>query len=65
MHDHEVLTVADIARWLRISPNMVYGLVHENKLPHFRVGKCIRFDAEVIEDWIKRNSCDQPGDSDE
>jgi excisionase family DNA binding protein len=38
-----LLTVADVARRLRISKATVYRLVAEGKLPHVRVGNSIRF----------------------
>jgi len=38
-----LLTVAEVARGLRVSRAMVYRLVAEGKLPHVRIGNAIRF----------------------
>jgi excisionase family DNA binding protein len=38
-----LLTVADVARMLRLSKASVYRLVAEGKLPHVRIGNAIRF----------------------
>jgi excisionase family DNA binding protein len=38
-----LLTVADVARALRLSKATVYKLVAEGKLPHVRIGNQIRF----------------------
>ena len=38
-----MLTVADVARMLRVSKATVYKLVTEGTLPHVRVGNAIRF----------------------
>jgi excisionase family DNA binding protein len=38
-----LLTVAEMARRLRMSKATVYKLVAEGKLPHVRVGNAIRF----------------------
>jgi excisionase family DNA binding protein len=38
-----LLTVAEIARRLRVSRATVYKLVGEGKLPHMRIGNQIRF----------------------
>jgi excisionase family DNA binding protein len=38
-----LLTVADVARALRLSRATVYKLVAEEKLPHVRIGNTIRF----------------------
>jgi excisionase family DNA binding protein len=38
-----LLTVAQVARTLRLSKASVYKLVAERKLPHVRIGNAIRF----------------------
>ncbi len=38
-----MLTVADVARMLRLSKATVYRLAAEGKLPHVRIGNAIRF----------------------
>lgn len=38
-----MLTVADVARMLRVSKASVYKLVVEGRLPHVRIGNAIRF----------------------
>jgi excisionase family DNA binding protein len=38
-----LLTVAEVARRLRVSRATVYKLVAEGKLPHVRIGNAIRF----------------------
>ena len=62
MLDREVLTVPEAAARLRISKNKVYDMVARKQLPHFRVGNCIRFLGDVLDEWMRRQ---QTGDTDD
>jgi excisionase family DNA binding protein len=42
-----LLTVADVARRLRLSRATVYKLVAEGRLAHVRIGNSIRFPPDV------------------
>ncbi len=46
-----VLTVRELAGYLRIHQGTVYRLLREQKLPAFRVGSDWRFNREEIERW--------------
>jgi excisionase family DNA binding protein len=47
-----VLTVRELAGYLRVHQATVYRLLREQKLPAFRVGADWRFNREVIERWM-------------
>ncbi len=47
-----VLTVRELAGYLRIHQATVYRLLREQKLPAFRVGSDWRFNREEIERWM-------------
>ena len=44
----EVLTVPEVAKLLRIGKNAVYDLVGQGLIPHWRLGKHIRFRKSAI-----------------
>ena len=52
MFSDTVLTVPDVATFLRISKPSVYKLIHEGGLPAFKVGKHYRFMQEEVQDWV-------------
>ena len=51
--DNNVLTITDVATFLRIPKSSVYKLVHEGGLPSFKVGKHFRFVEGEVQDWME------------
>jgi excisionase family DNA binding protein len=49
-----VLTVRELAGYLRVHQTTVHRLLREHKLPAFRVGADWRFNREEIERWMIR-----------
>jgi DNA binding domain, excisionase family len=54
--NHEVMTVSEVAAYLRIKEKTAYRLVAEGKLPGFKVGGSWRFMRDEIEQWIREQS---------
>jgi excisionase family DNA binding protein len=51
-----LLTVGQVARYLKIDKFTVYRLVSQKKLPAFKVGSQWRFKRKMIEAWLMKNS---------
>lgn len=49
----EVLTVKELAMYLRCSESKIRNLVRDNAIPNFRIGAKINFNKEAINNWIK------------
>jgi excisionase family DNA binding protein len=47
-----VLTVADAARFLRISESVVRRLIRERRIPHFRIDGRYLLYRPAVESWI-------------
>ncbi len=52
--DGSIMTVHDIAMYLRLSEAKVYKLAKEGQLPALRVGKSWRFRKDLIDEWMRR-----------
>ncbi len=51
-----MLTVKQVAERLNIAPCVVYRLKDApDGLRAYRIGRCVRFEAEEVEEYIKRN----------
>ncbi|GAB4458702.1 MAG: hypothetical protein Kow0070_12710 [Anaerolineales bacterium] len=51
-----ILTVREVAAYLRLSQAKVYRLAKEGSLPVFRVGKAWRFRKDLLDEWLVRQS---------
>lgn len=48
-----VVTVAEIARLLRVRPNLVYTMHRRGEIPGGRrVGRSIRFSRKIVLEWL-------------
>jgi excisionase family DNA binding protein len=50
----EVMTVGEVAELLQVSTWSVYELVKSGELPHFKVGRSVRFVRGEIVGWMLR-----------
>lgn len=49
-----IMTVRDVAEYLRVSEAKVYRLAKDGELPVFRIGKAWRFRKDLLDDWLSR-----------
>ena len=49
----EILTLKEVADYLKLTEKTAYRLAAEGKLPGFKVGGSWRFKREDIEKWIE------------
>jgi excisionase family DNA binding protein len=45
---NKLLTVKEVASWLKVSPSTVNRLVVRGEMPHFKVGEGYRMDLDVL-----------------
>ena len=50
-HAVKVLTVNELAEYLRVHRSTIYGLLKKGLLPGFKIGSDWRFNVEVIDEW--------------
>jgi excisionase family DNA binding protein len=46
-----VLTLDEVANYLRVHPSTVYRLLKKKRIPAFKVGSDWRFNLESIDHW--------------
>jgi excisionase family DNA binding protein len=51
---NSLLTVHDLAGYLRLSEAKVYRMANAGLVPACRVGNSWRFKKDVIDDWIRK-----------
>ncbi|RMH09236.1 MAG: helix-turn-helix domain-containing protein [Nitrospirae bacterium] len=54
MFNDAILTIDDVAAFLKIPKSSVYKLIHEAGLPAHRVGKHFRLVQGEVTEWLKQ-----------
>ena len=52
--DDQILTLKEVAAYLKLAEKTAYRLASEGKLPGFKVGGSWRFKREDLEAWIEQ-----------
>ena len=56
MPNDDIMTVKELADYLKIAEKTAYRFASQGKVPGFKVGSAWRFKKEEIDAWIKRQS---------
>ncbi|MBB6521044.1 methylation-associated defense system helix-turn-helix domain-containing protein MAD1 [Pseudoteredinibacter isoporae] len=54
----EILTLKEVAEYLKLAEKTAYRLAAEGKLPGFKVGGSWRFKREDVQSWIESQKTD-------
>ncbi|HEB0853247.1 helix-turn-helix domain-containing protein [Citrobacter werkmanii] len=52
--DDQILTIKEVAAYLKLAEKTAYRLASEGKLPGFKVGGSWRFKKNDLEQWIEK-----------
>jgi excisionase family DNA binding protein len=52
----QILTIKDVAEYLKVADRTIYRLAAAKKIPAFKVGGTWRFSRADIDEWIRRQS---------
>lgn len=58
----DVLTLNEVAEYLRIPRSTAYKLAQEGKIPGQKVGRHWRFRKETVQSWLDRRQTSDPAE---
>jgi excisionase family DNA binding protein len=47
--------ISEISEYLNLKPSTIYAMVAEKRIPHFRIGRLVRFKKSEIDLWMEGN----------
>jgi excisionase family DNA binding protein len=53
------IDVDELAKFLKLKKQTAYHFVATQNIPHYRVGRLLRFKLSEIEEWMNRNKSEQ------
>lgn len=51
--DSEILTIKEVAEYLKVNERTIYRLANKGEIPAFKVGNNWRFDRAKIAQWME------------
>lgn len=54
----DILTITEVAEYLKVAERTLYRLTAAKKIPAFKVGGTWRFSRADIDQWIKRQTAE-------
>jgi excisionase family DNA binding protein len=60
--DTDIMTIREVAEYLKLTEKTTYRLVSEGELPGFKVGGSWRFKRKDLEKWITSQKNTAAGD---
>ena len=55
-NEGEILTIREVAAYLKVTERTIYRLAAEKKIPAFKVGGTWRFPRSEIDQWIRQQT---------
>ena len=52
MSDNEIMTLEEVAAYLRLKPQTIYTWAQEKKIPGAKIGNVWRFKKSIIDVWF-------------
>ena len=54
--ENEIMTVQEVAQYLRLAEATVYKLAQAGEIPGVKVGRAWRFKRELIDEWFREQA---------
>ena len=58
--NNRLLTVRELAEYVRVNPFSVYRWVAQKRIPHLRVGRTLRFRLDDIDEFMRERGHKRP-----
>jgi excisionase family DNA binding protein len=51
-----LLTVDEIATYLKVQPSTIYQWTHQGFIPHIKIGNLVRFRHSQVDEWLGKKA---------
>jgi excisionase family DNA binding protein len=55
MTDSEIMTLEEVAEYLKLTPQTIYTWAQEKRIPAAKLGKEWRFKKSIIDEWFNQH----------
>lgn len=54
--ERRLLTIPEAAQYTGLSPHTLYTMVSQRRIPYVKVGRLVKFDRTMLDQWIKQQT---------
>jgi excisionase family DNA binding protein len=51
-----LLSIDETSKYLGLAPTTLYKMVNQRRIPYVKVGRLLRFDSRLIDDWLTEHT---------
>jgi excisionase family DNA binding protein len=51
-----ILTIPEVARYLKMSKSKIYRLLSKNEIPHIKIGRNVRIRQTDLRIWVEKQT---------
>jgi excisionase family DNA binding protein len=51
-----LMTIQEMAEFTGLSIQTLYKMVNQRRIPYVKVGRLLRFESQLIDEWLKANT---------
>jgi excisionase family DNA binding protein len=51
-----ILTIPEVARYLKMSKSKIYSLVSREEIPHLKIGRNVRIRSKDLQAWMEKRT---------
>ncbi len=51
-----ILTIPEVARYLKMSKSKIYRLLSKNEIPHIKIGRNVRIRQADLRIWVEKQT---------
>ena len=56
LSENTILTIPEVARYLKMSKSKIYDLVSKKEIPHIKIGRNVRIRQTDLQIWMEKQT---------
>ena len=57
--NQNLISINEMAKKLSVPISWIYQRTRTGEIPHYKIGKYVRFDEEMVWEWIKKQNASE------
>lgn len=54
-----LIDIHQLSEFLCVKPATIYGWIHEERIPYYKLNNLVRFNVQEISEWLAKKKCSE------